>query len=159
MSRLDHVERMIAELGGALSLPGLALDDSGRLSLTVGDAPVTILYRVQPVELVWIFVGLGELSDLDEAAMGFLLRSTGRLWAASGATIGLGEDGKQLLSRMQVPVAALDGNGLREALTTLLDASLPIRAALAAQGLAQLEGAQEASVPYSASPTHGIIRP
>ena len=162
MSRLHHVENMIAQLGAQMGLPGLAPDDSGRFSLTVGDAPVTFLYAAHPVELIWIYCGLGELSDGDEAAMAYLLRATGRVWNGSGTTIGLGEDGKRLLSCLQIPVVSLDTEGLKEALTVLLEASLPVRAALAAGDYGDPDaGSAPTSVsgPPPSPPAGGFIRP
>jgi hypothetical protein len=150
---------MLAELGTELGLPGLAPDASGRLSLTIGEVPLTLLYTEQPVDLLWIFCGLGELDGLDEDAMAFLLRATGRLWPTSGMTLGIGEDGKQLLGRLQIPVSALESGVLKEALTLAVEASQPLRSALAARDFSDAETPeQQPSRPFPGTGS-GFIQP
>ena len=132
MSRVEQVEALVSELGAQLGLPELRFDETGRIALQVGEAPVTLLYQVEPLELIWLYCGLGDLPDESEATGALLLRANARTWTSSGVSIGIDEQGKRALGFLPLPVGSLTAAGLREALTVLLEASLPIRGQLAA---------------------------
>lgn len=131
MSRLQHVVKVLQDLGAEAGLPSLGLDQSDRASLLFDDIPVTFAYTAAPAELLWIYVDLGEVPAEGAAAPTWLLQLGLSTWAASVMTIGLDEEGRRALGYTPIAVAMLDLPRLKEVLTRLLAAARPIRERLA----------------------------
>jgi hypothetical protein len=132
MSRVQHVEQVLQELAAEAGLASLSLDESDRASLLLDQIRVTFAYSAEPMELLWIWVDLGEIPTEGAAAPECLLRLGLMTWAASVMTIGLDEQGRRALGFTPIAVAMLDLARLKEALTRLLAAARPIRERLAA---------------------------
>jgi Tir chaperone protein (CesT) family len=132
MSRTQHVGQVLQELAAEAGLASLSLDASDRASLLFDDIPVTFAYTAEPMELLWIWVDLGEIPADGAAAPECLLRLGLMSWAASVMTIGLDEQGRRALGFTSIAVAMLDLARLKEVLARLLAAARPIRERLAA---------------------------
>lgn len=127
MSRQHLVAQTIAELGTQLGIPDLALDDSSRVSLTVDGIHVTLNYAIEPVELLWLFVDLGEIADDRTEVLEGLLQLGFLTWSSNSMTIGLDEEGQRALGYSSVPVVNLSLDTLVGQLNEMLRSAAAIR--------------------------------
>jgi hypothetical protein len=127
MSRQHLVAQTIGELGTQLGIPDLALDDSSRVSLTVDGIRVTLNYAIEPIELLWLFVDLGEIADESTEVLEGLLQLGFLTWSSNSMTVGLDEDGKRALGYSSVPVVNLSLDTLVGQLNEMLRGAAAIR--------------------------------
>jgi hypothetical protein len=132
MSRIKHVEQVLQELAAEAGLAQLRLDESDRASLLLDQIRVTFGYTAEPMELLWIWIDLGQIPAEGAAAPECLLRLGLMTWATSVMTIGLDEEGRRALGFTPIAVAMLDLARLKEVLARVLDAARAIRERLAA---------------------------
>ena len=131
MTRLQSVNSVIAEFGDSIGLPDLQLDDQDRLRLTFDQTPVTLAYAAAPMEILWLYVDLGEVDSQSEQAAECLLQLGFLCWTMNKMTIALDEDEKRAVGFTAIPVAQLDLQVLMEVTRHLLDAAEAIRDKLA----------------------------
>jgi hypothetical protein len=67
MSQRSEIDRVLAELGGACGLPGLALNEDGVVALTIGEVPVSLSYIASPAELLMVMVEITTMAEDDQA--------------------------------------------------------------------------------------------
>lgn len=149
MSRLLHVNNVLAEFGVGLGLDGLVLNDDQRVALKAGPAPVTMVYLTEPLELLRLYCSLGEIDEDDDAAVEYLMRAANRVWSSTGIVVGLDPAGRAAVAECALPVAALTAESLHEALTRLLEAVLPLRSGLDSR---DYSGERSAAVATEADP-------
>ncbi|MEM7023291.1 MAG: type III secretion system chaperone [Pseudomonadota bacterium] len=128
MSQVNRVETVLSAFGARAGLGELKLDDDGRLTLLIDQIPVTFAYSADPVELLWLYVGLGEVED---GMAAFLLALGFVTWANNRMTIALDRDARKALGYTVIPVAALDVDSLQKGVTVLVESARPIRDRLA----------------------------
>lgn len=131
MSRLNHVERILGELGAEMGMAELSLDDSDRLSLLFDGSRVTFLYGAEPMELLWLYVDLGPVPDEGNEAPEFLLKAALIGFTENRMTVGLDARTNHALAHTVIPVALLERPLLKRVLSQLLEASKPIAARIA----------------------------
>jgi hypothetical protein len=130
MSSDEQVREIIAEAGGQLGAPDLALDDHGCAELALGDVPVTLMLAQQPERLLWLYADLGDVPDEPGLLCG-LLRLGFLGWASGQLTLGLDSAGQRMIGYSVVPVATLSTGSLRTALLRLKEGAEGIRDRLA----------------------------
>ncbi|MEM7021704.1 MAG: type III secretion system chaperone, partial [Pseudomonadota bacterium] len=107
------------------------LDDQGRLTQRLDHKPVTVSYRAEPHEMLWLQVDLGATPE-GRAAPYFLLRVGFDCWCLNRMTIGLERDGRKAWGYTCVPVSVLSLERLDAVLQELLEVAVPIRARIIA---------------------------
>ncbi|MEO1019905.1 MAG: type III secretion system chaperone [Pseudomonadota bacterium] len=127
MSREHYVAEIIAELGAGLGLSGFALDGSQRASLIIDGLPVTFTYVAAPVELVWIYVDLGEVPENDPRALDALLQLGFLTWASNRMTLGVDDRGERVIGQAAIPAINLDLPALRGQLGQITESAFLIR--------------------------------
>lgn len=144
MSRIDYVSGIIYELGTAMGLPDLALDDKGRLSLRFDSIPVTFHYTAEPVELLWLMVDLGELDPDDRETLNGVLRLGFLTWLGNRMTLALSDDSRRVLGHSAIPVVNLDLGLLKQTLAQLMESAEMVAGRIARRdfdpGLEQVAG-------------------
>jgi hypothetical protein len=131
MAREDYVAGVIAELGRDLGISDLALDSHGQLTLEVGEVPVTFSLSTEPADLLWLYVGLGEVANGDRQVLTFLLQFGHVLWAKNLMTLGLDDEGQGICGYSSIAVVALNAQRLAELLSAMLEAAEEVRRRLA----------------------------
>ena len=163
MSRLSHVNSVLAEFGAGLGLSDLTLNADQRVSLKAGAAPVTLCYLTEPLELLRLYCSLGRVDEDDDAAVEYLMRTANHVWISSGVLVGLDPGGRTALAECALPVASLSAASLSETLRALLEAALPIRAGLESRDYSVESStalAPEAEPAPAPSAMHGqVLRP
>ena len=131
MSRVDYAARVVSELGRALGLPDLELDDQARASFSKNGIAFTLSYSDSPIELFWIIVDLGPFeSDSHEALMG-LLEFNYLTWISNVMTIGLGSDGDRAIGHFCLPLSYLDTAQVESQLERMIESATLIRQRIA----------------------------
>ena len=131
MTRLQSVNRVISEFGDAIGMPDLQLGEQDRLRLMFDQTPVTLAYKATPMEMLWLYVDLGEIEPQSEKAAECLLQLGFLCWAMNKMTIGLDEDEKRAIGFTAIPVAQLNLQVLMEVAHHFLDSASTIRERLA----------------------------
>lgn len=131
MSRYNYVNEVLQELGAEIGMEPLELDDTDRLSLVFDGVLVTFAYSSEPVELVWIYVDLGEVPPDSLQVPQQLLQVAFECWAHNVMTIGVDEEGKNAVGYSSIPVTVLDLPLLKEMLDRILQATTLVREHLA----------------------------
>lgn len=127
MSRYNYVADVFAELGQSMGMPPLVLDDTDRVSLVFDGVLVTFAYTSEPVELVWLYIDLGEVADDDVPVLQRLLQLGFDCWTRSVMTIGMDDAGRNAVGYTAIPVSALSLTSLKDVLSSLLQAAFLIR--------------------------------
>lgn len=125
MSRLQHANLCIDQLGRHLGLSGLALDEQGSLSLEVDGVPVSIRHEPQPVEALWLIVDLGEVpahstESPRRGRLESLLEFGFQSWVGNVMTVGLGPEGDRAHGFSCVPVVNLAEGVLVDQVETMV---------------------------------------
>ena len=131
MSRRDYAAQIISELGAAMGLPALSLDDDGRASPLLDEVLFTLMVSDDPVELLWLFADLGYVGSDDPARLRRLLQLGFETWSLGHMTIGLDQYGRHAIGHSAIPVVDLDLVLLRNTLKSFVDTAMAVRAALA----------------------------
>jgi len=145
MSRESFVAGIVSELGAAIGLPDLALDETGRVSLLLDGVPLTLTYETDPLELLWLLVDLGEVDTERAGPLRALLQMGFLTWSANRLTIGLTDDGR-VVGHTVVPVVNLDRFLLEEVLRHVLETAKAVRERVA-RGEPELSVEAEQSSP------------
>ena len=127
MSRQHYVEQTVGELGAALDIPQLALDSSGRASLSLNGIRLTLCHADDPVELLWLFVDLGEVADDSAELLQGLLQMGFLTWSSNCMTIGIDESGERIIGHSNIPVVFLNAVRLRDLVQRMLESAAAIR--------------------------------
>jgi hypothetical protein len=127
MSRFQRVVSVLNELASELGLGEVVLDERDRATLAFDDTRVTFMFTAEPLELLWLYVDLGEIPTTGDEAPAFLLQIGLGSWATGRMTIGLDDGGRRALGYTSIPVAHLDHPTLHRTLTAMLELALPIR--------------------------------
>ncbi|MCG8650290.1 MAG: type III secretion system chaperone, partial [Pirellulales bacterium] len=127
MSRQDYVEQTISELGTRLGIPELALDATDRASFSKDDILMTIHYVDQPIELLWLFVDLGEVGTSDAEVLSGLLQLGFPTWTSNCMTIGIDDSGQRAIGHSNIPVVYLTAARLHQTVEYMLEAAAEIR--------------------------------
>lgn len=131
MSRHNFVAGVFRGLGDKLGIAPLELDDADRVSLLFDGVLVTFAYTTDPIELVWIYVDLGEVPPHGVIAPQRLLQLGFEFWAKNVMTIGMDEVGRNAIGYSSIPVSLVDVAVLQELLDHMLQAAFLIREQLA----------------------------
>lgn len=131
MSRYNYVIEVLEELGTEMGMGRLEFDDTSRLSLVFDGVLVTLAYTTEPIELVWIYVDLGEVPAEGIVVFQQLLQVGFEAWAQNVMTIGLDDEGKNAIGYTSIPVTVLELPMLKEMLSRMLQATFLIREHLA----------------------------
>lgn len=127
MSRQEFVEQTISELGTKLRIPKLALDSTGRASFSRDGIHMTISYLDQPIEIVWLFVDLGEVGVSQVDVLEGLLQMGFLTWSSNCMTIGIDKSGERAIGHSNIPVVYLNGERLHQVVEGMLEAAVTIR--------------------------------
>jgi hypothetical protein len=127
MAREEFVARVITQLGDEMGLGALALDEGGQLSLNVGEIPLTFSLTSEPVDMLWLHIGLGEIAADDRATLSFLLQYGHLLWFRNLMTIGLDDAGSRVYGYNSIPVVTLSIQHLAGLLEHMLLAAGEVR--------------------------------
>lgn len=127
MSRGDFVQGVLNGLCRKMGLGDLPLDADGRLTLAVGDMPVSFSLVEEPVEILWIHADLGEIPGEGEAAPTFLMRLAFECWGLNRMTVGLDETGRRAWGYTCIPAELLTDAVLELTLNALLEVAMPVR--------------------------------
>lgn len=139
MSRLGYVADVLKEFGNEIGMGDLALDETDRLSLTFDGVLVTLAYASEPIELIWIYVDLGEVPIEDVGVLQHLLKIGFECWAQNVMTIGLDDEARNAVGYSSIPVTLLDKRVLKELISRLLEATFLIREEIAQIAFDQLQ--------------------
>ena len=131
MSRFDHVNAVLKELGSDMGMGALTLDSTDRLSLYFDDLLVTFAYGSEPVELLWIYVELASDVGHQSEILQRILQFGFEAWAQNVMTLGLDDNRNRLIGYTSIPVTVLDLTILSETITGILSASRNLRESLA----------------------------
>jgi hypothetical protein len=131
MPRYNYVQSVLEELGAEMGLGSIKLDDTNRLSLVFDGVLVTFAYTTEPVELVWIYVDLGEIPQGGVAVPQRALQIGFECWAHNVMTIGLDDEGARAVGYSSIPVTVLALPLLKEMLDRILQATALVREQLA----------------------------
>ena len=158
MSRYNYVTEVLKELGNDMGMGPLELDDTNRLSLVFDGVLVTLSYTTDPLELLWIYVDLGEVPADNIHVSREMLKLGFECWGQNVMTIGLDDDGNKAIGYSSIPVTVLELPVLREMLSRMLQATFVVREHLAKAALGddQAETRQEAELEAAGNvDTHG----
>ncbi|MCD0457860.1 type III secretion system chaperone [Roseiconus lacunae] len=153
MSRINHVANVFADLGREMNMGPLKLDDTDRLSLLFDGVLVTFSYSTEPMELIWIYVDLGEIPSGGVLAMQRLLACAFESWMTSIMTIGMDDDGRNAVGFTSIPVSTLSVQAVRETVGAMLRAAAKTSDAIAAAAFEQVQGDATNSASCSSSPS------
>ncbi|MEW4486713.1 CesT family type III secretion system chaperone [Thalassoglobus sp. JC818] len=126
-SRYDYVARILNELGDEMGMSSLRFDTTDRISLYFDDIHLTLAYGAEPVELLWIYVDLGNDIGDDPNLLQRVLQLGFETWTRSVMTIGLDDKKDQLIGYTSIPVTILDLNVLQETLSLVLQSARVVR--------------------------------
>lgn len=127
MSRLGYVAEVLKEFGSEIGMGELALDETDRLSLVFDGVLVTLVYTEEPIELIWIYIDLGEVPADSIKVPQHLLKLGFECWAQNVMTIGLDDAGRNAVGYSSMPVTLFECKVLKEMLTRLLEATFIIK--------------------------------
>jgi hypothetical protein len=129
MSQRSEIDRVLAELGGACGLAGLALNEDGVAALTIGEVPVSLSYIAAPAELLLVMVEITTMAENDQATPSYLLEIALPAWLNGIMTIAMDKDG-DALGYLAIPPGILDADSLQKVLGQMVETTLAIRAEL-----------------------------
>ena len=159
MARDTLVAGIVAELMSQLGLDGAVLDGDGQLSLRLGDLPLTLAYRAEPADLLWLQSDLGTVGSDDAEAFGFLLRYGYLSWMHGRMTIAVddagAEGGEHVYAFSCMPAASLTADRLREAVELMATTAIDVRKRLSARSFCT-DVADEDNPPFT--PGSGAVR-
>lgn len=139
MSRYNYVTEVLQELGAELGIGPLKFDGTDRVSLVFDGILVTLAYSTEPVELVWIYVDLGEVPDDSLLVPQQMLQVAFECWSNNVMTIGLDDDGKNGVGYSSIPVAVLELPLLKDMIDKMLQAAALVREHLAKTAFAEVQ--------------------
>ena len=157
MSRYNYVTEVLRELGNDMGMGPLELDDTNRLSLVFDGVLVTLSYTTDPLELLWIYVDLGDVPPDNIHVPREMLKLGFECWGQNVMTIGLDEEGSKAIGYSSIPVTVLELPVLREMLSRMLQATFLVREHLAKAALD--ENNDEASQGTELEPVCGVDTP
>ena len=137
MSRFNYVTEVLHELGASMGMGALDLDDTNRLSLVFDGVLVTFSYTADPVELVWIYVDLGDVPSGSVRVPREMLKVGFECWANNVMTIGMDDSATKAIGYSSIPVSVLELSVLKEMLSRMLQATFLIREHLARSAFEQ----------------------
>jgi Tir chaperone protein (CesT) family len=127
MSRKDHTNAVLADLGRKIGLERLQLNSEGRTSLNFNDIRVTFEHRVEPFDTLWITAEIGSICADGIGAPLALLELNMRTWLGNVMTLCLGPDWTTVLGYTALSVATLDVERLYAVLGPFLEQAVAIR--------------------------------
>ncbi|MEM6440006.1 MAG: type III secretion system chaperone [Pseudomonadota bacterium] len=127
----DPIDAAIQETMRKLGIEDAALDEDGALTLDVEGAPLLLRRGGEPVEGLWIHIGLGDAPEGSVAAR-FLMRAAFEGWSQGRMTVGLDRRSGQAWAGSMLPAVGITADLLESALVSMIDACDPLRERLAA---------------------------
>lgn len=126
MHYVATVNSLLADYANELGLDHLELDSDHRVSLLVGDIPLTLALTAEPIETLWIVLELGRLdvNNLSQAA--WLLQANLGLGTRQILTLGIGIDQTTIQATNSLYPKHLTYRIFRERLNEMLKASFAI---------------------------------
>lgn len=147
MSRFNYVTEVLHELGATMGMGPLELDDTNRLSLVFDGVLVTFSYTADPVELLWIYVDLGDVPAGNIRIPREMLKVGFECWANNVMTIGLDDAGNKAIGYSSIPVSVLEISVLQEMLSRILQTTFLVREHLARSMFDQEQAGSSAEAP------------
>lgn len=134
MSRLDHAAHIVRELGDSMGMSGLSLDEANSVSLAFDDMPLTLAYRAEPLEVLWLMADLGEVPEGTDGRdmLKALLQAGFVSWATNCMTVAMDESGRRAIGFTAIPITHLRVEVLHQVLGALVETALPMRAEILA---------------------------
>lgn len=142
-------EIVVPEALAGLGAAGAALDAEGDLALELSGHQVLVSHREQPLDALWITVGVGPAPRGELDALRWLLKAAGELWLGRGLALGLDGSGEHLCCRLAIPTSLVTADALAEAMTDAVAVAGALRETLAARHFDTPATASEGAPPPS----------